>query len=154
MFAIAGCGICALSIVLAMIPGDTPDVDMSESFQSALSTFLLSFVLGIAFFFSVIKYLPRIPGVRRRGGLILDGAIVGVPTADSALEDQARLRDLLGKSGVVVTTLRPAGKVELDAGQFVDVVSNGEYIEKGEPNTVQEIDGPRIVVTRKQHDEA
>ena len=139
---------------MAMIPGDTPDADMGESIQSALSIFLWSFVLGIGCFFSIIKYLPRLPGVRRRGGLISDGAIVGVPTADSALEDQARLRDLLGKSGVVVTTLRPAGKVELDGGRFVNVVSNGEYIEKGEPITVQEVNGLRIVVTRKQHDEA
>ncbi len=84
----------------------------------------------------------------------MDGAIVGVPNADSALEDQARLRDLLGKSGVVVTTLRPAGKVELEGGRFVDVVSNGEYIEKGAPITVQEINGLRIIVSRKQHDEA
>lgn len=147
VFAITGCGICATSIVLAMIPPDA--ADMGRSLQSSLSIFLWSFVIGIGLFFGAIKYLPRIPGVRRHGGLVSDGAIVGVPTADSALEDQARLRDLLGKSGVVVSTLRPAGKVELDSGQFVDVVSNGEYIEKGEPITIEEINGPRIVVTRR-----
>ena len=103
-----------------------------------------------AVFVGLLRYLPRLPGFRRRGGLISDGAIVGVPTADSALEDQARLNDLLGAPGVVVSTLRPAGKVELEDGRFVDVVSNGEYIEKGEAITVREVNGPRIVVTRRQ----
>lgn len=153
IFAISGCGICAASIVMAMIPADTSEVGLARSIESSLATFLWSFVIGIVIFFSLVKYLPRI-GARRRGGIVSDAAIVGVPNADSALEDQARLSDLLGKSGVVVSALRPAGKIELEGGRFLNVVSNGEFIDKGQAVTVQEINGPRIVVTRRRDGDA
>jgi membrane-bound serine protease (ClpP class) len=43
--------------------------------------------------------------------------------------------------------LRPAGLADL-GDQRVDVVSDGEYIEAGEPVVVTRVDGNRIVVRR------
>ena len=55
------------------------------------------------------------------------------------------LQHLLGKSGTAVSICRPAGNVDFD-GVRHDVVSRGEYIEKGATVEVIEIEGGRIVV--------
>jgi membrane-bound serine protease (ClpP class) len=52
---------------------------------------------------------------------------------------------LLGKTGVALTPLRPAGAARID-GQRLDVVTAGEFIEAGQPVHVAEARGNRIVV--------
>ena len=53
--------------------------------------------------------------------------------------------ELLGKSGVAVTALRPAGTAVFD-GRRTDVVTEGGFVEKGQPVTVVGIEGLRVVV--------
>ena len=55
--------------------------------------------------------------------------------------------DLLGKSGVAVTTLRPAGIAEIE-GRRVDVSTAGEFIAKGSPVTVVKAEGMHILVNK------
>jgi membrane-bound ClpP family serine protease len=55
---------------------------------------------------------------------------------------------LMGKTGVVMSVCRPAGNVDFD-GVKLDVVSRGEFIEKGATVEVVEIEGNRIVVKAK-----
>jgi membrane-bound serine protease (ClpP class) len=62
----------------------------------------------------------------------------------TAIDDYS---NLLNKTGHAVSHLRPAGIAIID-GKHCDVVTNGEYIEKGAEIIVSEIDGLRIVVTR------
>ena len=64
---------------------------------------------------------------------------------DGVVSQDMELVKLIGKQGIVVNTLRPAGRAEID-GQSFDVVSTGDYIEKGEEVIVSEVDGNRIVV--------
>jgi membrane-bound serine protease (ClpP class) len=52
---------------------------------------------------------------------------------------------LLGRTGVTTTQLVPAGKARFD-GQFVDVSSTGEFIDRGTAVTVIEVHGNRVVV--------
>ena len=54
---------------------------------------------------------------------------------------------LLGKPGVVETTLRPAGTARIE-GRRVDVVSRGEVIEPGAAIVVHEVEGNRVIVIR------
>jgi len=56
---------------------------------------------------------------------------------------------LQGKTGQAVTHLAPAGKARLD-GQFLDVISDGRFIEKGTRVRVVEVAGNRILVTQDQ----
>jgi len=51
----------------------------------------------------------------------------------------------LGKTGRTLTMLRPAGTAEFD-GAKLDVVSEGEYIEKNSSVKVIKVEGRRIVV--------
>lgn len=53
--------------------------------------------------------------------------------------------ELLGRSGVALTTLRPAGTAVFD-GKRVDVVSEGGFVEKGRAVKVVGIEGLRVVV--------
>lgn len=59
-------------------------------------------------------------------------------------EDYSRL---LGKTGKSVTILRPAGIAEFE-GEKADVVTDGEFIQKGEAIEVYEVAGRRILVRR------
>jgi membrane-bound serine protease (ClpP class) len=75
---------------------------------------------------------------------------LGHKTSEQTSEGFAPAEDysaLVGKKGQVVTTLRPAGIVEID-GRPLDVVSDSEFIEKGEPVQVIETVGNRIVVRK------
>ncbi len=55
--------------------------------------------------------------------------------------------DLVGKTGVALTTLRPAGIAEID-GRRVDVTTAGEFIPKGSPVTVVKAEGMHILVNK------
>lgn len=55
--------------------------------------------------------------------------------------------DLVGKSGVALTTLRPAGVAEID-GKRVDVTTAGEFIPKGSQITVLKAEGMHILVNK------
>jgi membrane-bound serine protease (ClpP class) len=51
----------------------------------------------------------------------------------------------LGKEGVSLTQLRPAGLAEVDSVRL-DVVSDGSFIEKGRKIQVVQVEGNRVVV--------
>lgn len=53
--------------------------------------------------------------------------------------------ELVGKRGIAVTVLRPAGIMELE-GRRWDVVTRGEFLTEGSAVTVEEVSGGRIVV--------
>ena len=59
--------------------------------------------------------------------------------------------DLLGNEGVVKNELRPAGTAIFDS-EPIDVVSEGEYIVKGEKVVVIGVNGGRVVVRRVEGD--
>ncbi|MBN2526562.1 MAG: hypothetical protein JXR76_09215 [Deltaproteobacteria bacterium] len=53
--------------------------------------------------------------------------------------------DLVGKRGVAITALRPAGTARIE-NRRLDVVTEGGFIDVGSPVEVTLIDGPRVVV--------
>ncbi len=55
------------------------------------------------------------------------------------------LAHLVGRSGVTLSTLRPAGLAEID-GERVDVVSDSEFLDRGQRVRVVEVEGNRVVV--------
>lgn len=60
--------------------------------------------------------------------------------------------DLIGKRGVALTVLRPAGTALID-DERVDVVTEGEYIERNRPIQVVYVDGLKIVVREWKKEE-
>ncbi|OOM74192.1 hypothetical protein CLPUN_40740 [Clostridium puniceum] len=54
---------------------------------------------------------------------------------------------LLGKKGVTVTDLRPAGSVDIDGVKF-DVISEGEYISSGTKVEIVKVSGVKLLVKK------
>lgn len=50
-----------------------------------------------------------------------------------------------GKTGTTITVLRPAGIAEVE-GERLNVVSEGEFIQKGATVVIKEVEGARILV--------
>lgn len=58
---------------------------------------------------------------------------------------EAALGDLVGREGVTLSPLRPAGIVEIE-GRRLDVVADGEFLGVGVRVGVCEVEGTRVVV--------
>lgn len=56
--------------------------------------------------------------------------------------------DLIGKTGVAQTVLRPSGRALID-GQLVDVITDGEFYEPGTRLKVVAVTGGRTVVRKE-----
>jgi len=109
-----------------------------EAFRGALSTLAVTMVLFVVLLFSLGRYLPR---SERFNQLVLVpdlSSSTGFTSADTHDE-------LIGRKGVALTPLRPAGIADID-GERVDVVTSGEFIDKGASILVRSARGSRVVV--------
>lgn len=100
---------------------------------------LIAMIVGIAAFVFLYRRADAEKGFFKR--IILKDRTMteqGYITTDVKTE-------YLGKEGMTVTTLRPAGIAEIDQ-ERVDVVSEGTYIENGKKVEVVAVEGMRIVV--------
>jgi membrane-bound ClpP family serine protease len=66
---------------------------------------------------------------------------------DGYVAPNLEYQNYLGKRGVALTLLRPAGSALID-GQRVDVVSDGSFIPKDSPIEVIAVEGTRVIVNR------
>lgn len=66
-------------------------------------------------------------------------------STSGAREVDAVRDGLVGKSGIALTMLRPAGRAEVD-GKRYDVVAEGGFVSEHEPIRIVSTDGMRIVV--------
>lgn len=110
-----------------------------EVILGAAGQVVVSLLVAIAASLAMLRFLPRLPFGRR---LVLATELgTGEGFASAAAGDLM----WLGKRGTAASALRPAGIATLE-GDRVDVVSDGEFIDAGEPITVVKVDGNRIVV--------
>jgi membrane-bound serine protease (ClpP class) len=99
-------------------------------------------LLLIVFMFSLGRYLPK---SKRFSQLVLApelSSLAGYTSADT-------MDELLGRSGLSVTPLRPSGSAEIN-GERLDVIAAGEFIPPGTPVTVVQVRGSRVEVRRTQ----
>lgn len=69
-------------------------------------------------------------------------------SSDAGVTSQsADLESYLGKTGVALSNLRPSG-IALIEGKRLDVVSHGEYIDKGSQIVVSAVTGNQIIVDK------
>ena len=69
---------------------------------------------------------------------------------DGVTSQDSILQSLLGKTGIVTSDLRPAGKALIEDKRF-DVVSAGDYIDKNTLVVVTSVSGNRIVVKKAEN---
>jgi membrane-bound serine protease (ClpP class) len=139
-FGIAGAlGILALlaGLVLSLTgPGFT-----SQFLMLAAARVVFALLFALLASLLLLRFLPRLPFGRRlvlTTGLSSESGYESAPPSDHLL---------LGKRGQAHSTLRPAGIADIE-GHRVDVVSEGDLIDAGEPVEVIRVDGNRIVVRR------
>ena len=65
--------------------------------------------------------------------------------AQERREEMVSWDHLLGETGLTATALVPAGKVRI-GHKLLDVISDGDMIEKGIPVSIVEVKGNRVVV--------
>jgi membrane-bound serine protease (ClpP class) len=94
---------------------------------------VLTMLFFIAFFLAMVKVMIR----RLRFTTAL------TPGTSSSVD--RRIADLVGREGVTLTALRPAGMALIE-GRKVDVVTLGDFIEKDAPIRVVDNSGNRVVV--------
>ena len=128
---LAGAGVAAMlySMVLAM-GGNI----------SAVYAMLAAFVLAALIFALIVK---KLPSSRLWKKIVLSDA----STTDRGYVSTRTQAELSGRTGVVLTELRPSGTVQLD-GVPVDVVSEGAFLPKGTVVRVTAVQGSRVVVRR------
>ncbi|MBN1421701.1 MAG: hypothetical protein JXP34_23205 [Planctomycetes bacterium] len=129
------------SIVLSLQSFSLPRGPFERvEFERNLLTTIVSLGAGFAAALVAAHYMPRYPLLRRMG-IVHDDAI----RAGSRAEGEP---DWVGREGLAVTDLRPAGKAFI-GGRLVDVVTHGDFLPKGAAVVVVERQGPRTVVERR-----
>ena len=100
-------------------------------------------VLGASLFITaavMFAWLRHLPNSGRFRGLLLRGSM---PQSEGYISAPAG--ELVGRDGVALTDLRPAGTARIGS-ERVDVVTEGEYVAQGSPVRVIRSEGYRHVV--------
>ncbi|MCH8567477.1 MAG: hypothetical protein LAT67_04410 [Balneolales bacterium] len=138
---ILGITMVFVSLIVSMVGNVGFEFPEMEHMTRAIWTMAITLILGVLMMFSLGKYLPQNTMFKR---LIL---------VDSTSKEQGYISsdnkdNLLGKEGVAVTALRPAGIALID-DERVDVVSQGDYIENGARIVVTNTSSSRVMVKRR-----
>jgi membrane-bound serine protease (ClpP class) len=107
---------------------------------AALSLLAVSLVVAIIVFLLIIKFLPS---SQLWSKMILKDS----ETKQDGFSSSYDYSNYVGKEGIVLTLLRPAGLVDIDGVQL-DVISEGQYVEPGTRVKVVSVNGSRILVKR------
>lgn len=114
----------------------------------ALTAVVISLLGTAVALIVVIRFLP---GSFLGRWLVLEDTLGGSPDGNAPGPDQpwqaapSDNRRHLGRRGVALTPLRPAGRVRLD-DEVVDVVSRDRWIDRDTPIKVVQVEGVRVVV--------
>ncbi|MEM8953982.1 MAG: NfeD family protein, partial [Verrucomicrobiota bacterium] len=113
--------------------------------QTAARNLVISLVGAIAVIAVFMRYMKHVPGFNR---MVLDKAIAEGPALDRVSGGGAAVvaEDRVGETGVATTDLRPSGK-GMFGNDYLDVVSDGDFISQGASLRILAHEGSRIVVT-------
>ena len=136
---IPGFGIAGISGTALMVGGI---ILMSPTPLQALVLVMISVALLAVALTVAMRSATR--GRLSRSKMVLNDAV-----NQTASDDEGDLQFFLGKTGVAHTALRPAGIGEFE-GVKLNVVSDGDFVEAGQPIEVIRLDGTRMVVRERK----
>ncbi|MGX7111735.1 NfeD family protein [Gemella cuniculi] len=112
------------------------------------SSYNITFIIVISIILSIALYIINRKVLKRElvflNRLVLNDSI---STEDGYVASESRL-ELVGKNLIAYTDLRPAGVAALNEEKF-DVVTDGDFIEKGNEIEVVRVEGMRVIVRKK-----
>ncbi len=151
IFVIPGFGIFGLGggllVLASLVLASQSFVIPQNGYQlNQLASSLMAVVAGMAGtaigLFVMRQYFDRVPGLRH--------VILSPPRGEDL--DELHLREslvdyshLLNQTGITTTQVVPSGKAQFGR-QIVDVMSDSEYIERGAPVRVIDVQGNRVLV--------
>lgn len=136
---IPGFGIAGLSGITAVVAGL---IISSQTFGAAM--FSLSIVVVLLCIAALIVFKFAFGKGRANSRLVLKDSINSGATEVSEFDPE----DYIGKEGVALSSLHPSG-IAMINGKRLDVLSDGEFIQKGDSVVVTGIQGLCISVTKK-----
>ncbi len=158
LFVLPGFGVAGLtgallllaSIVMASVHFTIPSTPLEKSTLAA--TLMVVMVSGSLFAVSAMVISRRLPSIP----LLSQLALIPTPETTGSLPDPrdeegadnsgtGHFRPRIGDVAVADSALRPAGRARF-ADRFVDVVTEGTFVSKGQRIRVIEVYGNRIVV--------
>ncbi len=145
---ISGILLIAVSAVLAFQDFVIPDP--SFPWQGELLAKNIMHVIG-AFFVAIVAALLVLRYVLPRLSMVTEGPFLATTLKDSHADSVEAKGAKVGDRGTAMTFLRPSGKVKIKDA-FFDVITEGEFIEKGTPVRILEIKGNRIIVSKEPDD--
>lgn len=136
IFALGGIGCIVGSIFLT-----TPDMATALKYLAIVLLIMVVAAPILLKLFSKSKVFDRLL-VRER-----------LTTEDGYVAGRKEQAEYIGRYGIAATVLRPAGTVELDDGTRIDVVTAGEFIQKGEAVQVVRKEGTWLIVEKRRTQE-
>lgn len=111
------------------------------------STYYIAFILVVSLILAVILYYVN-RNVFHKKLMFLDRLVLNdsISTEEGYVASESRV-ELVGKKLKAYTDLRPAGVAILD-NEKLDVVTDGDFIEKGNEIVIVRVEGMRIVVKK------
>ncbi len=159
IFALPGFGVAGITgiifmisgLALAMVGNQGPDftgVPVSEVGQAFLIV-IIAFFLSLSSSFYIGAKLITSQG--RLGNTLSLNTIQDTSAGYSSVN--IKMRDLLGKTGVAYTILRPSGKVEVDDDVY-DATALTGYIDKGETVKIVKYETSQVFVVKVQKEQS
>ncbi len=146
IFVIPGFGIAGVLGIIFIIGGiflsllSNLPLFSFASVSGALIQLAISLVFSLLIMYLLAKYLPKTVIWNR---MILSSNIA----SKSGYAEKKGVNTLVGKVGEAYTDLRPAG-IALIKGKRIDVVTQGEYIDKGSKIKVIKTEGMNVIVEK------
>ena len=157
LFVIPGFGIAGIAGLVFIAAGailafqDFVIPDPSLPWQAEILTENIVYVLG-AFFMAIIVALFVLRYVMPKLSVVVEGPYLNATLEDSHANSLEAEEAKVGDIGVTTTLLRPSGKIKIKDDIF-DGITQGEFMEKGTPVKILQIQGNRIIVSRIHKDE-
>jgi len=140
---IPGFGFAGISGIILMIGGILFIFGRSYEPGTAViwlsSSFILTFALGVVLFYT----LPKTSAGRKFILTVEEKSELGYQAPP------AQWTEYTGQTGKAITALRPAGTAMIGNSR-VDVVTEGDFIDKNTPIKVVEVEGMRVVVRKAE----
>jgi len=143
-FVVPGFGVLGILGIIVLVYGMftllVPDIPTPADVNRALFGLTISVIGGIAGLIMLIRSMGRSKIWQK----------ISLPTSQvhtDGYDQSVGKEDFVGRKGVALTKLRPAGTADFD-GERVDVVTLGDYIDVDTAIEVVRVDGNRIIVKR------
>lgn len=151
IFAIPGFGVAGVSGILLIITGLA--MAMVDNIVFEFEGQALEPVIKAFFVVVISAFLALVISIFASRKLLNVGPFARLVLESSQMSDDGyigidfHIKELIGKTGMAATTLRPSGKIEIDSEMY-DAKSLYGYIEKGEAIKVVRFETGQLYVTK------